>query len=65
MGVIHGMDRGTYPPYLITQLKEFLKKKGLGGRVVSAANWQAWGFEFDSGRSQNFLRRNKESETIH
>ena len=23
--------------------------------MVSAANWQAWGFEFDSSRNQNFF----------
>jgi len=36
-----------------------------GGRVVSAANWQAWRLEFDSSRSQIFLGRNRDFRTIH
>ena len=32
--------------------KIFKEEKGLDGRVVSAANWQAWGPEFDSNRLQ-------------
>ena len=36
---------------------KFLEKKVPGGRVVSDANWQAWGPEFDSAQSQNFFRK--------
>ena len=35
--------------------RNFEKKTSPSGRVVSAANWQAWGLEFDSRPSQNFF----------
>ena len=36
--------------------KIFWKKNGPGGRVVSAADWQAWRPEFDPSQCQNFFR---------
>ena len=33
-------------------IKNIFGKKGPGGRVVSAVNWQAWGLEFDPSQSQ-------------
>ena len=44
---------------------KFFKKFLPDGRVVSAANWQAWGLEFDSSQSQNFFRLNQEFRTLH
>ena len=40
-------------------LKVFFEKNGPRGRVVSAADWQAWGPGFDSSRFPNFFRRNQ------
>ena len=41
MGVVHGMDRETCSLYFLS-IYLFLKKIGPSGRVISAANWQAW-----------------------
>ena len=50
-------NQGFEGNYLTTFLliKKYFEKKAPGGRVVSAANWQAWGLEFDSSPSQNFF----------
>ena len=50
-------NQGFEGNYLTTFLliKKYFEKKAPGGRVVSAANWQAWGLEFDSSRSQTIF----------
>ena len=45
-------------------IKRIFEKNGPGGRVVSAANWQAGVPEFDSSQLQNFFQRNPKSRTI-
>ena len=36
---------------------KIFEKLGPDGRVISAANWQAWVPEFDSSQNQNFFLR--------
>ena len=54
---------GGHVPSTFRLIKRFFEKNGPGGRVVSAATWQAWGLGFDSSQSRNFFRRNQESRT--
>ena len=44
--------------------KKVFRKTGSGGWVVSASNWHAWSFRFDSSSSHNFFRRIHKSRTV-